>query len=56
MLVLSQDTLSKLPSDITRPCYDRSAVSSGIVHVGIGGFHRAHQAMYLDALRMRERP
>jgi mannitol 2-dehydrogenase len=32
------------------PTYDRSQVSSGIVHIGVGGFHRAHQAMYLDAL------
>jgi mannitol 2-dehydrogenase len=32
------------------PGYDRSAVTAGIVHVGVGGFHRAHQAMYLDRL------
>jgi mannitol 2-dehydrogenase len=32
------------------PTYDRSAVTVGIVHFGVGGFHRAHQAMYLDAL------
>ena len=32
------------------PGYDRSAVEAGIVHVGVGGFHRAHQAMYADAL------
>ncbi len=32
------------------PSYDRSAVTSGIVHFGVGGFHRAHQAMYVDAL------
>jgi mannitol 2-dehydrogenase len=30
--------------------YDRSQVSSGIVHFGVGGFHRAHQAMYVDQL------
>ncbi|MEM9104304.1 MAG: mannitol dehydrogenase family protein [Pseudomonadota bacterium] len=30
------------------PGYDRSAVSPGIVHLGIGAFHRAHQAIYLD--------
>ncbi|MDU6152456.1 MAG: mannitol dehydrogenase family protein [Actinomyces urogenitalis] len=35
------------------PTYDRSAVTTGIVHMGVGGFHRAHQAMYLDRL-MRE--
>ncbi|MFR9801420.1 mannitol dehydrogenase family protein [Pseudonocardia sp. RS010] len=32
------------------PRYDRSAVTVGIVHFGVGGFHRAHQAMYVDAL------
>ena len=32
------------------PGYDRSTVSVGIVHFGVGGFHRAHQAMYLDQL------
>lgn len=32
------------------PSYDRSTVSTGIVHFGVGGFHRAHQAMYLDRL------
>ena len=32
------------------PSYDRSTVSVGIVHFGVGGFHRAHQAMYLDQL------
>lgn len=30
--------------------YDRSQVTPGIVHVGVGGFHRSHQAMYLDEL------
>jgi mannitol 2-dehydrogenase len=32
------------------PAYDRSALSAGIIHFGVGGFHRGHQAMYLDAL------
>ncbi|MCF7549158.1 mannitol dehydrogenase family protein [Pseudonocardia sp. WMMC193] len=32
------------------PSYDRSEVTVGIVHFGVGGFHRAHQAMYVDAL------
>lgn len=30
--------------------YDRSTVSPGIVHTGVGGFHRSHQAMYIDEL------
>lgn len=32
------------------PAYDRTAVTPGIVHFGVGAFHRAHQAMYLDRL------
>lgn len=32
------------------PSYDRAAVRSGIVHFGVGGFHRAHQAVYVDRL------
>ena len=39
------DTLS-----IPKPGYDRSTVTTGIVHFGVGGFHRAHEAMYLDRL------
>ncbi len=42
--------LSDLGPDVAVPGYDRSAVRSGIVHFGVGGFHRAHQAMYLDTL------
>jgi mannitol 2-dehydrogenase len=32
------------------PAYDRSQVRVGIVHLGVGGFHRSHEAMYLDRL------
>lgn len=32
------------------PAYDRSTITTGIVHFGLGNFHRAHQAMYLDRL------
>jgi mannitol 2-dehydrogenase len=32
------------------PNYDRSQIGIGIVHFGVGGFHRAHQAMYVDEL------
>jgi mannitol 2-dehydrogenase len=35
---------------ITVPSYDRTAVKTGIVHVGIGGFHRSHQAFYTHNL------
>ena len=32
------------------PAYDRSGLSTGIVHIGVGGFHRAHQAVVMDDL------
>jgi len=35
---------------IPTPEYDRSRIKVGIVHFGVGGFHRAHQAMYVDRL------
>ena len=35
---------------IATPSYDRSEIGVGIVHFGVGGFHRAHQAMYVDRL------
>jgi len=50
MLPLSTATLDDLDPAVERPTYDRSAVTTGIVHLGVGGFHRAHQAMYVDRL------
>ncbi|MAU98413.1 MAG: mannitol dehydrogenase [Fulvimarina sp.] len=47
---LSLSTLSDLPDDIRRPAYDPTAVTAGIVHLGVGAFHRAHQAVTLDDL------
>jgi fructuronate reductase len=35
---------------VARPAYDRSTLSTGIVHLGIGSFHRAHQAVYTDSV------
>src|SRR5947207_724399 len=35
------------------PGYDRRQVITGIVHIGVGGFHRSHQAMYIDTLMNR---
>ena len=35
------------------PDYDRSSMTTGIVHIGVGGFHRAHEAAYLDRLMRR---
>ncbi|PYI68202.1 mannitol dehydrogenase [Arthrobacter livingstonensis] len=47
---LNTTNLSTLPGNVGVPGYDRSQVTTGIVHFGVGGFHRAHQAMYLDRL------
>lgn len=47
---LSLKNLDKLPSGVGRPGYAQSAVSPGIVHIGVGNFHRAHLAVYLDDL------
>jgi mannitol 2-dehydrogenase len=42
--------LTSLADRVPTPAYDRGRVSTGVVHVGVGGFHRAHQAMYHDRL------
>ncbi|MCW2538932.1 MAG: mannitol dehydrogenase-like protein [Frankiales bacterium] len=47
---LGATTLEVIGAVVPVPSYDRSQVSVGIVHLGVGGFHRAHQAMYLDRL------
>ena len=41
---------SEQRAEIRLPTYDRSALSGGIVHLGLGGFHRAHLAAYIDDL------
>ena len=45
---LSDATLGLLPADVARFSYDRASQAVGIVHFGIGAFHRAHQAWYTD--------
>ncbi|HYE44870.1 MAG TPA: mannitol dehydrogenase family protein, partial [Caulobacter sp.] len=47
---LSPAALESLPADVARPAYDRSAAGAGVVHLGIGAFHRAHQAVVFDDL------
>ncbi len=49
-VALSNATLGALPAGIARPEYDRTALTPGIVHIGLGNFHRAHQAWYLHRL------
>jgi mannitol 2-dehydrogenase len=47
---LNARTLKYWSDRVAVPAYDRSLVTPGVVHVGVGGFHRAHQAMYHDRL------
>jgi len=47
---LNAENLSRFPERILRPLYDRKQVRQGIVHIGVGGFHRAHQAIYTEML------
>ena len=54
MTRLSNDTLQHLPDVIEKPGYDRATVTVGIVHLGIGAFHRAHQAVFTDDVLARD--
>ncbi len=47
---LARRVLPSLRPPVSVPTYDRARVRAGIVHLGVGGFHRSHQAMYLDRL------
>ena len=47
---LSDKTLGDLPRGISVPNYDRTKLTPGIVHIGLGNFHRGHQAWYLHRL------
>lgn len=47
---ISTDTLAALAKKVAVPTYDRSAVKPGILHIGVGNFHRAHQAVYANDL------
>jgi mannitol 2-dehydrogenase len=47
---LRADTLAAAAEGLGTPSYDRSRLEVGVVHFGVGGFHRAHQAMYHDQL------
>jgi mannitol 2-dehydrogenase len=47
---LSPAALASLPAEIAVPKYRRADLRAGILHIGVGNFHRAHQAVYLDDL------
>jgi len=53
LIKISSDTLDDLPAFVKKPNYDRSNLKPGIVHIGLGNFHRAHQAWYLHRLMQR---
>jgi mannitol 2-dehydrogenase len=50
VLNLNNANLDALAPEVSAPTYDRAKRRSGIAHVGVGHFHRAHQAMYVDRL------
>jgi mannitol 2-dehydrogenase len=47
---LNYKALNALPNNVNKPQYSKESLSPGIVHIGVGNFHRAHQAMYLHKL------
>ncbi|WP_308642786.1 mannitol dehydrogenase family protein [Mesorhizobium sp. GbtcB19] len=47
---LAPALLGRLPSAVRKPAYDRAALKPGIAHIGVGAFHRCHQAEYTDDL------
>ena len=49
-VALSRQSLQRFGSAVTTPRYDTAAVRAGIVHLGLGGFHRAHMARYTHDL------
>ncbi|SDL19398.1 mannitol 2-dehydrogenase [Arthrobacter sp. ov407] len=50
MTSLNEVALPELEGRLPIPSYDRRAVRTGIVHFGVGGFHRSHEAMFIDRL------
>src|SRR4051794_19926856 len=52
-LPLNNETVKRNPWVVDAPAYDRESLTPGIVHIGVGGFHRAHQEVYLDELAGR---
>ncbi len=47
---LTKKNVDNMASKVNRFDYDRTKVSSGIVHIGVGNFHRAHEEYYTDRL------
>ena len=47
---LNKTTISKIRTQIPVPSYNRQSLKTGIIHIGVGGFHRSHQAYYIHQL------
>ena len=47
---LSNKTLAAVPDSVLTPKYDRGSITPGILHFGVGAFHRSHQALTIDRL------
>src|SRR5713226_7377118 len=50
---LRQANLASFSTQVATPTYARAHLRPAIVHFGVGGFHRAHQALYLDDIAER---
>jgi mannitol 2-dehydrogenase len=50
MTQLTPESLDRLDPRVRIPRYDRTALRTGVVHIGVGAFHRAHQEVYLDSV------
>lgn len=50
VLSLNQDNLGAMPLKVKVPSYDRDKVTTSIVHIGVGNFHRSHEAYYINEL------
>ncbi|TIT18494.1 MAG: mannitol dehydrogenase family protein, partial [Mesorhizobium sp.] len=50
---LGPELISRLSSSVRKPSYDRAALVPGMAHIGVGAFHRCHQAEYTDDLLSR---
>jgi mannitol 2-dehydrogenase len=47
---LRTENINQLSRKVATPNYQRDQLTAGILHIGVGNFHRAHQALYLDDL------
>lgn len=52
-ILLNQKNLGSMPSDVIVPSYNRDEVTCSIVHIGVGNFHRSHEAFYTNELMER---